>query len=188
MLFDRQLYRAAQRQLLAYTPQAAPQQLHLQRENASALLFDDLDSRMLVIAGSNDWRDWQQNLTACPIGLWREHAGVWQHAELLAREIRDLQLQFDDKPLDIVGHSLGGAAAIALPLHLPGLNPRNIITFGAPAVFRGAAPAASYANGPLSCHLSEQTVAIRPSCMVNMRGLRIRATDADQELTHRPAT
>src|SRR5690606_29940042 len=130
MLFDRQLYRASQRQLLSYSPLGSPQQLHLQRENASALLFDDLDSRMLVIAGSNDWQDWQQNLTACPVGLWREHAGVWRHAELLAREIRDLQLQFDDKPLDIVGHSLGGAVAIALPLHLPGLNPRNIITFG----------------------------------------------------------
>lgn len=101
--------------------------------NSYAELWDDEKSRMLVIRGSDDDEDWKQNwhLYGSRFGI---HAGVHEYTELVRGGIdREGLRDLSDKPLYIVGHSLGGAAAQLLPTMWTHQKPEAVIAFGAPA-------------------------------------------------------
>ncbi len=143
-MLDYTLYLAGQRASEIYllsTPQRvvsqAPQYVIAAGEVLAAL-YEDPGSRMLVIAGSNDWQDWLQNLQAVPDRrLQQAHFGIAQHARKLVEHLERLGLDYlQDKPLYLAGHSLGGAVATLLPLLRSELRPEAVLTFGAPAVFR----------------------------------------------------
>lgn len=121
--------------------------------NAYAELWDNGDSRMLVIRGSDDPIDWWQNIRhCCPevllenfgddvLNLQKVHAGALTHARLIRCQL-ELEgiTELTDKPLWFVGHSIGGAVAQLLPLLDPIWSKAKVICFGSPAVFYDRAP------------------------------------------------
>lgn len=133
---------------------------YLQSDIGSGSLRDDLRSNqircgdvqanlvyndhrcVIAIAGTNSLRDWFTNLNVrrwklypyVPISV---HEGFWDHASLLSRQVAKLDIPKNAKFL-LTGHSLGGAAAMMLPVtsffYDRAFNIDSIITFGCPRV------------------------------------------------------
>ena len=97
---------------------------------------------VIAIAGTNSLRDWFTNLN---IRRWRPfpenpifvHEGFFDHASLLSSEIEKLGLPRQAKFM-LTGHSLGGAAAMVLPIvgdfWGKAFDIDSLITFGCPRV------------------------------------------------------
>lgn len=122
---------------------------------AGALIFQD--HIHLSICGSNDRYDWMQNADthADKKGNFVAHRGFLRAATQLRDVIVDSDLPqyingWPSKPLVIGGHSAGGAIAQLMALDAK-LNPREIITFGAPKAL-AISSAAAYAVGPWEVH------------------------------------
>ncbi len=113
----------------------------LENGNAYAELWNDGDSRMLVIRGTDgDLWDWVSNFNCRPVlGL---HAGFATYAKLVIEALeREGLHHLCDKPIYLVGHSLGGAAATLLPhLSQQFTFAECVITFGSPPVFWNDTP------------------------------------------------
>lgn len=92
---------------------------------------------ILAITGTDEGGDWGYNcereFADTPAGI-RVHGGFKKFAEVLAAALTaegpDL-IKCTDQRLLLTGHSLGGAAAIILPL-VSKLRPHAVVTFGAP--------------------------------------------------------
>lgn len=82
-------------------------------KNARAMVLEDADTVTVVMAGSNDWKDWRGNLMRGKVargGIGRVYDGVADYYGLLRDHIH-AAIKGDDKPFRCFGHSLGGAAA-----------------------------------------------------------------------------
>jgi hypothetical protein len=82
----------------------------------------------IVIAGTNDWKDWVVNCLAVPLGRSFEvHPGY----AAAAVDLYDRVLPYATPGLMIVGHSKGGAIAALLGNTMPNAT---IVTFGSPRI------------------------------------------------------
>lgn len=140
---------------LAYAKGARFRWFEIGNNCAGALIFQD--HIHLSVCGSNDRYDWMQNADTQPEtkGDFVAHRGFLRGAKQLRDAIIDSDLpQFingwPSRPLILGGHSAGGAIAQLLALDAA-INPREIITFGAPKALASSS-AASYAIGPYEVH------------------------------------
>jgi len=102
-------------------------------------VWSSLSTACVAIAGSDDARDWMDNVRcACPESAGyriRVHRGFAEHAEELRTVLdRTLAPLIRGRLVVLVGHSLGGAVATVLPLfsELAEIRSAAAITFGSP--------------------------------------------------------
>lgn len=116
--------------------------------NASGFVaFDDEGAAVIAIAGTNDARDCVDNALAFSHVDRRSgfgaHKGMLAHALAfyagmeradgdIFRRLREAERVY------VTGHSLGGAAAVLLPLLMDGICPSLVCTFGQPRVLTAA--------------------------------------------------
>jgi len=119
--------------------------VELDHSNAQLVAAANEDMVTIAIAGTNEFVDWGfnanleteqvtlpcENLWSVPsIGV---HKGIWEYAKLAAYAIERSGVTSGRK-VRVTGHSLGGAAALLLPLLMPGIV--SVTTFGAPRCLR----------------------------------------------------
>lgn len=114
--------------------------------NAHGYIIAAAEKAVVAIAGTDDRRDWRGNLAACPDPLpgWprtRAHRGLVRYADSVLAGLAPHYHVLRDRVATVVGHSLGGAAAILLPTlarldwRLPAsIVSAAVVTFGAPRV------------------------------------------------------
>lgn len=108
----------------------------------TVFLFSTEKLQLLVFRGTDSILDWLQNLEFIPD---HEIDGYFVHGGF-SRGARELYEQFypalDERPIRLVGHSLGGALAVICSMQLvyDGKDVHSVHTFGAPRPFdmRGA--------------------------------------------------
>ena len=102
-------------------------------------LWSSQRTAVVAIAGSDDLRDWSDNVRcACPESAGyriRVHRGFAAHAEELRHVLDEYAAPLlAGRQVVLCGHSLGGAVCLLLPLlsQLPEIRAASIVTFGAP--------------------------------------------------------
>jgi V8-like Glu-specific endopeptidase len=109
-------------------------------ENGPAQGFLTWTSEVAMVAfrGTESTADWLSNLrlsTRELTGFGRVHAGFLQQFEALRPELERLLNLQPDLPLQVTGHSLGGAIAVLAASSWAATRPvRGLYTFGQPAV------------------------------------------------------
>lgn len=120
--------------------------LRWRHSHATGYVYTCGAKAVVAIAGSDDWDDWRGNFRACPDPLpcWpgaRVHRGLLAYAGLVVEALAPHARFLADRTVTIVGHSLGGAAAVLLPIlartdwRMPAsITTAAVVTFGAPRV------------------------------------------------------
>lgn len=129
--------RAAKLCRRAYSGRAREPFQSFVNRNARGMISCTASRTTIVVAGSDDFRDWAHNLDYRGSNVYGEdyHKGFLMHSALVRSALlsmeRYLPRNWRDKPVYLYGHSLGGAVAKMLPMMMD-LNVREIVTFGAP--------------------------------------------------------
>jgi len=106
------------------------------------VVWDEVDI-VVGIAGTNDIYDLIANADVrwTQFGLFGVHAGFHSQCQIVASALAGMDLpSFGDlsRTWWITGHSAGAAKASILPLLIPELHPRKIVTFASPRCFRSS--------------------------------------------------
>ncbi len=111
-----------------------------ENENARAYVLRDKFAQWVVVRGTNDKKDWLENLdsdiTDLGLGV-KAHKGFVEHAQKVRYVLSTLSVA---SPTVFTGHSLGGVAATALAFwwRFHGAKSQShskVITFGSPRLF-----------------------------------------------------
>lgn len=128
------------------------------RASDQAIFVVHRDFACIAFRGTDEWRDWLDNLDAGHIGtVGRDyaqfHRGFYQACEKLWPFMRSAVTRHSagagaDVPLYLTGHSLGGALATvaAARLEEQGIGVSGVFTFGQPRVMRRKAAKAFHRN------------------------------------------
>lgn len=108
-------------------------------KNVDLVVGLDGDTQWVAIAGTNDADDVLQDVTV--LRYWDQdlgiavHMGMYNYFQNVMTVLLEHAKLDKKKPIDVVGHSLGGASAalVALKLKRLGYKVPSCITFGAPA-------------------------------------------------------
>lgn len=109
-------------------------------EHTVANIHEETDSTIITVRGTDDCRDWAFNFYKCQVPFYINQNSYGQVHKGFYNTMKSLLPYLvigKQKPLYLVGHSLGGAVAVLLGLHLAVTRPSQnicVITFGAPRI------------------------------------------------------
>ena len=110
-----------------------------EEESVEGFHFEDEKSFYVVFrASENEWKDWRDSLNFFDFGFFGTHPGVAKKLSLKIRSYLLNEVKKSNKPVVLLGHSLGGALARESYLHLKkhAIPVEKVVTFGAYASFR----------------------------------------------------